>query len=473
VRSNSKLLIGAVAGMAVAVSFTAGSAFGRGGGSGHSSGGQMSMSRANMSNRPVFTNNNSRTANFNAGRHLQHNGVQHVLRAKGIVQKPHWKGKSGYWKKYCDWKKGYGYWGFGWGCWDTPDCGGWVCYEPLDADSYSNPYCGEDPSVDGVDYSTPINRLAESPADPQHGDPQNSEAYSAAQHAFREGDLDGSLKAISQALVESPRNREVHQLHSLVLFARKDYHRSAAVAHAVLQDGPGWKWNTLQKFYSSPEGYTEQLRSLEGYVKANPAEADVRLLLAYHYLMLNHLESAKGQLAHAVAMEPKDKLASRILNAIDEAPSNDQKVTENLDQSADKPATPPTLPSELPPTDLPSKDAAPNGPPSEPPSEDAPTTPPAGVPSSPIAGAWKASPAPGVKIDLKIGDNGTFVWNFTAKGESREFKGDFKLVGDRLTLTRAGDANPMEGTFERTAANAFRFRMLNTDSDDPGLSFTR
>ncbi len=300
--------------------------------------------------------------------------------------------------------------------------------------------------IDGIDYSVPISQM---PADTVTG--ADSELYAAAQAAFLRSDLDTALNAIAQAIVQMPHNRDLHQFHSLVLFARNDYCRSATVAYAVLEDGPGWTWEYLQTFYPAPDIYTGQLRNLEHYVSANPSEANVRFLLSYHYLMLDHTNVARRQLAQVVGLQAADKLAPRILAGIGEAPSTTPVAVDSSGQTAAK-----TLVTNEPVTD---------------PTDAAPVTVNTANPS--LIGAWKADPEKKVHIELALRDDGHFQWKFATNGRSKEFSGKYNLNGQSLALTRDADGDAMEGTVERTGGNSFLFRMKDAEAGDPGLNFTR
>jgi tetratricopeptide (TPR) repeat protein len=300
--------------------------------------------------------------------------------------------------------------------------------------------------IDGIDYSVPISQM---PADTLTG--ADSDLYAAGRAAFLRGDLDGALSAISQAIVQMPHNRDLHQFHSLVLFARNDYCRSATVAYAVLEDGPGWTWDYLQALYPAPDIYTGQLRNLEHYVSANPSEANVRFLLGYHYLMLDHADVARRQLTQGVELRPADKLAARILTGIGEAPTATPVVVDNSRQTAVNRST--------------------TNPPVTDPINAAPAI--VNVAGTSLAGTWKADPEKKVHIELALRDDGRFQWKFATSGRSKEFSGKYKLDGQILALIRDPDGDAMEGTVERTGADGFRFRMKDAEADDPGLKFTR
>jgi hypothetical protein len=322
---------------AAAFSATAFARGGGGGGSGHSSSG-MSHSGRSMSAPQNFsrsTPNSHMSGTHMSSPHMSnshpstsHMSSQHPSKSAAGKQKfvsnkfqkqtmhkfAHSHSKSPYWRKY-GWGFG-GPWGldfgWGWGCWDSPWSYGWSWYDPLPVADYSNPYCDcAGTVVDGVDYSAPISRM---PANTVEGD--DSDAFAAARQAFLEGNVDAALNAISVAALQMPQNQDMHQFHSLVLFAKGDYCRSATVAHVVLQEGPGWSWNTLQGFYPSPEIYTAQLRGLEHYVNDHPDEANARFLLGYHYLMMNHGDAGQRQMQQVLESQPKDRLAQSIVTGM-------------------------------------------------------------------------------------------------------------------------------------------------------------
>ena len=357
---------------------------------------------------------------------------------------------SPYWKKYGGWGKSHGPWhhrlGWGWGSWLDPWCS-WPWYEAIPVADYVNAYTDcAGVMIDGIDYSIPISQM---PADTLTG--ADSDLYAAARAAFLRGDLDGALSAISQAIVQMPHNRDLHQFHSLVLFAKQDYCRSATVAYAVLEDGPGWTWDYLQAFYAAPDIYTGQLRNLEHYVSANPSEANVRFLLGYHYLMLDHTDVARRQLTQGVELRPADKLAARILTGIGEAPTTTPVAVDNSRQTTvNRPTTSPPVTDPI--------NAAPAM---------------VNTASPSLTGTWKADPEKKVHIELALGDDGRFQWKFATSGRSKEFSGKYKLNGQTLALIRDADSDAMEGTIERTGDNSFRFRMKDAEGDDPGLKFAR
>jgi uncharacterized protein (TIGR03066 family) len=282
----------------------------------------------------------------------------------------------------------------------------------------------------------------------------DSDLYAASRASFLQGDLDSALDAISQAILQMPHNHDMHQFHSLVLFARQEYCKSATVAYAVLQDGPGWTWERLQAFYPSADIYTNQLRSLEQFVTANSSQANVRFLLGYHYLMLNHTDVARRQLTQGFELRSADKLSPRILAGMADAAATNQTATtnqaagDNSSQAASDQATVAPAPNVAP--------AA------------AKTT-----GAAPLTGTWRASPDKKVQIELALRDDGRVNWKFKVNGHSKDFSGKYQVSARTLTLTRDADRDAMEGTYERLTDNSFRFRMKDAEEGDPGLTFMR
>ena len=119
--------------------------------------------------------------------------------------------------------------------------------------------------------------------------------------------------------------------------------------------------------YASNATYSEQLRALEQYVKANPKSAEARFVLAYHYLTCGHTEPAQKQYQEVLKLQPNDQLSAQLLSLV------------GGDGAANQAATPP----EAEPTD-----------PAEP-------TPPAEIDATKIVGKWKASRKDGAKFHVE------------------------------------------------------------------------
>jgi tetratricopeptide (TPR) repeat protein len=387
------------------------------------------------------------------------------------------------------WAIGLGYWGFGAPYW----YGGYpFWYDTLAPGAYVNPYYTNSYDYGGYDYGAPI---PQSPAQSQNQPPQDDPHFAAARAAFYAGNYQEALREITQAIADMPGSDDVHEFHGLVLFAMGDYQKAAAIAHTTLDAGPGWNWNVVQTLYPSADTYTQQLRGLEHYISEHPNQASTRFLLGYEYLTLGHLNAARRQFDRVVALEPRDQLAKNIVAGLAKAPgvTGQPQVGSNPTGGTNPSGTtaggnPSGMPSGTPggTMKVPQGPGTPGGPgmngssnPSNGPTM--PATPP--QPSAPagngaisaqaLNGSWKSSPAPGVTIEATLQPDKHFNWKFTEGGQNKSFSGTYTLQGDNLVLTRDEDGQKMDGTVTMSGDKGFRFRLRNTDPNDPGLEFSK
>jgi hypothetical protein len=486
---------------------------GGGGGGGRMGGGAGSFSRGGggISGGSGFRGFNGNGGNFNrSGNNFSRSGIGPFNRRGGWDR---WNGGWGW-----GWGLGVGYWGFGSPYW----YGGYpFWYDRLAYGAYVNPYYTNAGDYGGYDYGQPI---AQSQNPTNEEDPH----FAAARAAFYAGNYQDALREITQAVADMPSNQDVHEFHGLVLFAMGDYQKAAAIAHTTLDSGPGWNWSVVQTFYPSVDTFTQQLRNLEHYVSDHPNQASTRFLLGYEYLTLGHLKASGRQFDRVVALEPRDGLAKNIVAGLAHAPGmGDQPSQQTNMPPQGGPAGPPNggPPSGPPNGGPPSGPASggqpivgppsggpPNGPPnSGPPSggqpvvngnqpegdgnagpvgqsnptdgpgqgnapkPPEPVNPPAnaGAAVGSLNGSWKSSPAPGVTIEATLQPDKHFTWKFTEGGQTKSFSGTYTQQGDSLVLTRDEDGQKMDGTVTMNGTKGFRFRLRNTDPNDPGLDFAK
>jgi hypothetical protein len=157
-------------------------------------------------------------------------------------------------------------------------------------------------------------------------------------------------------------------------------------------------------------------------------------VLAYHYLTQGHTDAAVGVLKQVVALKPQDTLSASLVKQLEPAAS-----------PTPEPAT-----------------AAPTTPPPD-------ITPPAGAT---IEGTWAASPAPDITINLTIQPGGTFNWQVTQKGQTRQFSGKATYGEGMLTLVQ--DKGPaMVGRIGWKDATHMSFHIIGDSPEDPGLTFSK
>ena len=155
---------------------------------------------------------------------------------------------------------------------------------------YVNPYWIAPPVAPVFDYSQPIALPQDVPIDDNTVD-YGTTTYSQppppvvaqdpniqttqkliddARQAFYAKDYNTALQLVDQAVKLSPKDTTVHEFRSLTLFALRRYPEATATIYAVLAVAPGWDWDTMRSFYPDTQTYTDQLRALEAYARANP-----------------------------------------------------------------------------------------------------------------------------------------------------------------------------------------------------------
>jgi len=378
---------------------------------------------------------------------------------RGVDGRDHFRHRGNFGGNFGFW--GGPYWGFDYP-WDY-DNGSEFWYAPVADDTYWNPFYTNAYMYGGYDYAAPIAENSQAPEDDQN--------FAAARAAFYAGNYNLALVDINQAVQNLPGNADVHQFHALIFFAMGDYDRAAAVAHAVLEGGPGWDWNTLQSFYASTDTYTQQLRALEHYVGAHATDPGSRFELGYQYLMLGHLRAARGQLAHVSALEPRDTLTANLIAGLGKAQTvnSQRKVSSEAVDTAGAISQAPSSPTAQ--VRLASANTAAR-------TTNVPSTAASGQVAAPasgvasLVGTWKATPAAGATIEATLEPDAHFVWKATQNGQTESFTGTYSRQGDSLVFNRT-DGQTMNGVVTMKGNKGFQFRLNNRDPNDPGLDFSR
>jgi tetratricopeptide (TPR) repeat protein len=174
---------------------------------------------------------------------------------------------------------------------------------------FSNPFFTQSTVV--FNYSQPLPPPPEDPVnDPGSLDTADAaiETFDRAREAFASGDPQGALGLVDSAIKKLPTDATLHEFRALCLFALKDYRRAAETLYAVLAAGPGWDWETMHSLYADVATYTDQLRALEAYQRANPNSPEASFVLAYHYLVLGHLDAAIKQVENVAKLLPESQV---------------------------------------------------------------------------------------------------------------------------------------------------------------------
>ena len=137
-----------------------------------------------------------------------------------------------------------------------------------------------------------------------------------AEQAFRERRYDDAARFSSHALVEDSQNGKLHLFASQTFFALGEYRSAAAAIQqgAALLDRSEWDFvvENYEKFYRG-DAYVLQMARLVEFIKENPNESYAYFLRGYHYKFLGYDEAARTQLAKAVELEKRDRLAAELL----------------------------------------------------------------------------------------------------------------------------------------------------------------
>lgn len=299
--------------------------------------------------------------------------------------------------------------------------------------SYYNPYYTEVIVVDNtaIDYSRPI-VLAAPPAaiDPSQAENQARQLLDVSRTAFSKADYPTAMALINQAISRRPNDSVLHEFRALIFFATQQYHPAAAAVYAVLSLGPGWDWATLGSLYPNPEVYTGQLRALEQRRSENPNVAELRFLLAYHYMSCGHAEAAARELREVVRLNPKDQLSVQLLAGLSGAKS----------EAMPAPGQPP-----------------------------APARP---VSAASLVGDWEAARADGASFAFTLTNQATYSWKYTQAGKSQQYSGAY-TVADNLLILKKDGSPVMIGQVTLLDAKRFNFKLVSGNPNDPGLTFSK
>jgi hypothetical protein len=154
------------------------------------------------------------------------------------------------------------------------------------------------------------------PGAPGAGRPsRGTREFAHASRLFHARNLPLVLRRLDRALIREPGDRDLLQLRSLTHLTLGDYKSAYADAIVALAQDDVWDWSTLRSLYHSADEYTANYRALEDRVTANPNAAELRILLAYHNLMLGHRDAARRHFERVLALDPSNEVARRFVVA--------------------------------------------------------------------------------------------------------------------------------------------------------------
>ena len=290
------------------------------------------------------------------------------------------------------------------------------------------------PPVFVPDYSRPLDLTSVPPA-AENAD-QDDSTFLAAREAFKAGDFARALTLSDLALKPHPNEPVLHEFRALCLFALGRYSEASAALYVVLTAGAGWDWPTMVGLYPDIDTYTGQIRELEALVRSNPDVASRRFVLAYHYMVMDHVDNARQAFEAVARLQPNDQLAgqfAKLLSSSSQAPTAAATEAGSASQTTG-----------------------------------------VGEPSSPpaaLVGAWKAKPMPNLTIELTLRRDGQFTWDVSATGHTDSIAGDAVYRDGILTLTQA-DAPDLVGKIVDLSDKQFGFE-LQSGPHAASIQFSR
>jgi len=329
-------------------------------------------------------------------------------------------------------------------------------------DSYVNPYYTTTvvATVPVYDYSRPIvinNYISASDQDdagdaatpPEAAESENEQAgyrlLDQGRDAFQRGNYKTALNLTEQAVRKVSDDPVIHEFGALCLFALGEYQQSAVVLNALLAVAPGMDWTTMISLYSNSDAYTEQLRALEAHIKKNPQDVAANFVLAYHYLVCGHADSAKNALQRVVEAQPNDQVARAMYDAL----TGDEEASA---AEAEPPAATVVAKPAVEPEPAVEADAA--------------------EPTTDLVGQWRAE-RDGNTFEFTIDEAGEFTWKSIPKGqEPTAISGQYVVTGNALVMD-GGDQGTLAGRVTSGGPDRFQFVLIGSPPSDSGLTFQR
>ena len=199
-------------------------------------------------------------------------------------------------------------------------------------------------------------------------------------------------------------------------------------------------WTTISNVYGSVDTYTKHLRALEDFCKSHPDDAAAHFVLAYHYLVGGHPDTAAEALRVVVKIKPGDVVAKRMLDGL------------------------------TPPDASPAEAAAGGG--GDSPAAQSSAAPASSAPETDLVGTWKATSGQDT-IVLSITEQSMFTWKATPAGRAAvELAGTLRAAGDAISL-ETENAGTMVAKVVSKGPDAFEFSLPAAPKDAKPLRFER
>jgi hypothetical protein len=160
------------------------------------------------------------------------------------------------------------------------------------------------------------------PAAPAPNGPvsQSDKLFDEGVKAFAASNYATSTEKFRAAVRLDPNDREAPFVYAQSLFAQNEYEKAAAVLLTVLNEiGPNQPQEISypRGLYKSDALLDSQVKNLERAVGMDPQNAELHLLLGYHYIGLSKTDVARTALAPAIANKRTQVAAQALVNLAD------------------------------------------------------------------------------------------------------------------------------------------------------------
>ena len=148
-----------------------------------------------------------------------------------------------------------------------------------------------------------------------------------AKTLFQQKKYEEARGELDKVVVLMPEDTNAVQFRSLALFAEGLFEQAASDAYDSFKLGNSWNWDALMDVYADDrDTYQQHLRALEATVKAE-STVPGHFLLAYHYLVLNHLEHGEKHLQNVLELRPEEELSQQLLAVVQDLQKQDDGQT--------------------------------------------------------------------------------------------------------------------------------------------------
>ncbi len=145
-----------------------------------------------------------------------------------------------------------------------------------------------------------------------------------AQAAFAEQNYPLATETMDRVLKITPDSASAYQFRALTHFAQSNYDEAAADVYETLLRGTLWNWKTVYPLYGNQYTYTNQYRLLSRAANEDQGSMSKHFLLAYHHLMLGHLEHGETELQKVLTIQPNEPVTQQLLVVVRNLKSQDK-----------------------------------------------------------------------------------------------------------------------------------------------------